>query len=56
MLIPYFSEMVSIARYCQDRFLMLVPVLDVEEYVELDHLPSMWPAFQQLLASFPDTM
>lgn len=47
--------MVSIARYCQDRFLTLVPVLDVEESVELVHLATMWPAFQQLVASFPDT-
>jgi hypothetical protein len=48
------SEVVSITRYCQDRFLTLVPVLDVEECVELIHLPNMWPAFQKFITSFPD--
>ncbi|KAF4523546.1 hypothetical protein B566_EDAN011994 [Ephemera danica] len=49
------SEVVSITRYCQDRFITLVPVLDVEECVELVHLPSMWLAFQKYITSFPDT-
>ncbi|CAB3359835.1 Hypothetical predicted protein [Cloeon dipterum] len=48
------SELMSVARYCQDRFLTLVPVLDVEDCVEESQLSLMWPVFQQLVASFPN--
>jgi hypothetical protein len=44
----------SIARYCEDRFLTLVPVLDVEECVDESQLTIMWPVFQQLISSFPN--
>lgn len=48
------SEMVTIDRYCQDRFISLVPVLDVEPHVNYKHLAKMWPAFQEIIASFPN--
>jgi hypothetical protein len=48
------SELMSIARYCEDRFLTLVPVLDVEECVDESQLTIMWPVFQQLISSFPN--
>ncbi|XP_026288874.1 uncharacterized protein LOC113213876 isoform X3 [Frankliniella occidentalis] len=48
------SEMVTIDRYCQDRFISLVPVLDVEPHVNCQHLTKMWPAFQEIIASFPN--
>ncbi|XP_021936074.1 uncharacterized protein LOC110837829 isoform X2 [Zootermopsis nevadensis] len=48
------SEMVTIDRYCQDRFIDLVPVLDVESHVSYEDLTDMWPTFQEILASFPN--
>lgn len=48
------SEMVSIDRYCQDRFIDLLPVLDVDTHVSYEDLTDMWPAFQEILASFPN--
>lgn len=46
--------MVTIDRYCQDRFISLVPVLDVEPHVNCKLLAKMWPAFQEIIASFPN--
>lgn len=46
--------MVTIDRYCQDRFIDLVPVLDVESHVSYEDLTDMWPTFQEILASFPN--
>jgi hypothetical protein len=48
------SEMVTIDRYCQDRFIDLLPVLDVESHVSYEDLIDMWPTFQDILASFPN--
>ncbi|KAJ9589645.1 hypothetical protein L9F63_017134, partial [Diploptera punctata] len=48
------SEMVTLDRYCQDRFMELVPVLDVDSNVSYEDLTDMWPAFQEILASFPN--
>ncbi|XP_069671476.1 uncharacterized protein [Periplaneta americana] len=48
------SEMVTLDRYCQDRFVDLVPVLDVDAQVSYEDLADMWPAFQEALASFPN--
>nr|CAD7405719.1 unnamed protein product [Timema cristinae] len=47
------SEMVTIDRYCLDRFVTLVPVLDVESHVTYDDLTDMWLILQEVLASFP---
>jgi hypothetical protein len=49
-----FSEMVTIDRYCQDRFIDLLPVLDVDSHVSYEDLTDMWPTFQEILASFPN--
>nr|CAD7198949.1 unnamed protein product [Timema douglasi] len=46
-------EMVTIDRYCLDRFVTLVPVLDVESHVTYDDLTDMWLILQEVLASFP---
>ncbi|XP_075233962.1 uncharacterized protein LOC142331764 [Lycorma delicatula] len=46
------SEMVTIDRYCQDRFISLLPVLDVENTVTRQDINDMWSAFQEILASF----
>jgi hypothetical protein len=48
-----FSEMVTIDCYCQDRFIDLLPVLDVDSHVSYEDLQAMWPAFQEILAIFP---
>lgn len=48
------SEMVTIDRYCQDRFIDLLPVLDVESHISYEDLTDMWPTFQEILASFPN--
>ncbi|XP_023247490.1 uncharacterized protein LOC106645899, partial [Copidosoma floridanum] len=47
------SEMVTLDRYCRDRHLELVPALDVDSNVSLQHLSQMWPLFQELLSTFP---
>jgi hypothetical protein len=49
-----FSEMVTIDRYCQDRFIDLLPVLDVDSHVSYEDLTDMWPTFQEILAVFPN--
>ena len=49
-----FSEMVTIDRYCQDRFIDLLPVLDVDSHVSYEDLTDMWPTFQDILAIFPN--
>lgn len=46
--------MLSIDRYCQDRFISLVPVLEVETDVKKTDLKNMWPLFQQVMAVFTD--
>lgn len=48
------SEMVTIDRYCQDRFIDLLPVLDVDSHVSYEDLTDMWPTFQEILAIFPN--
>ncbi|XP_063217542.1 uncharacterized protein LOC134528147 [Bacillus rossius redtenbacheri] len=49
------GEMVTIDRYCQDRFVNLVPVLDVDAHVVYEDLRAdMWLTFQEILASFPN--
>ncbi|XP_046981573.1 uncharacterized protein LOC124550870 isoform X1 [Schistocerca americana] len=48
------SNMVSLDRYCQDRFITVVPVLDVDNSAVYDDLADMWPSFQEILASFPN--
>ncbi|XP_011505439.1 PREDICTED: uncharacterized protein LOC105368183 isoform X2 [Ceratosolen solmsi marchali] len=48
------SEMVTLDRYCRDRYLELVPALDVDSNVSLQHLSQMWPLFQELLTTFPN--
>ncbi|XP_072155100.1 uncharacterized protein [Bemisia tabaci] len=48
------GEMLSIDRYCQDRFISLVPVLEVETDVKKTDLKNMWPLFQQVMAVFTD--
>lgn len=55
--VPYCSccsEMVTIDRYCQDRFIDLLPVLDVDSHVSYEDLTDMWPTFQEILAIFPN--
>lgn len=47
-----FSEMVTIDRYCHDRFIELLPVLDVDNSASIQDIADMWPAFQDILASF----
>jgi hypothetical protein len=47
-----FNEMVTIDRYCQDRFIDLLPVLDVDSHVSYKNLTDMWPTFQEILAIF----
>lgn len=44
--------MVNVDRYCQDRFISLLPVLDVENTVTRQDIDDMWPTFQEILASF----
>ncbi|XP_039293769.1 uncharacterized protein LOC111057243 [Nilaparvata lugens] len=46
------STMVTIDRYCRDRFVSILPVIDVEASVTIKDVKSMWPAFQKILASF----
>jgi len=48
------SEMVTIDRYCHDRFIDLLPVLDVDSHVSYEDLTDMWPTFQEILAIFPN--
>uniref|UniRef100_A0A1B6CRL5 Uncharacterized protein n=2 Tax=Clastoptera arizonana TaxID=38151 RepID=A0A1B6CRL5_9HEMI len=46
------SEMVTIDRYCRDRFIELLPVIDVDNSVNKQDIGDMWPAFQDIIASF----
>lgn len=39
--------------FTRDRYLELIPVLDVDSNVSLRHLSQMWALFQELLATFP---
>lgn len=50
----YFSEMIAIDRRAQDRFITLVPVLDVDDNVTGENLESMWQTFQEILTCFPN--
>ncbi|XP_046384322.1 uncharacterized protein LOC124154554 isoform X2 [Ischnura elegans] len=47
------SEMVTIDRYCQDHFVELVPVLEVDSHLCYEDLADMWPSFQEILSTFP---
>ncbi|XP_046665376.1 uncharacterized protein LOC124357531 isoform X2 [Homalodisca vitripennis] len=46
------SDMVMIDRYCHDRFVNLLPVLDIDNSVQRQDLEEMWPTFQDIVASF----
>ncbi|XP_054264092.1 uncharacterized protein LOC128987330 isoform X1 [Macrosteles quadrilineatus] len=46
------SDMVMIDRYCHDRFISLLPVLDIDNSVQRHDLDEMWPVFQDIVASF----
>lgn len=46
--------MVTIDRFCKDRFINLIPVLDVDGSVAYQDLTDMWASFQEILATFPD--
>lgn len=47
-------EMVAIDRKAQDRFINLVPVLDVDDNFTGEGLESMWQSFQEILTCFPN--
>ncbi|KAG8227825.1 hypothetical protein J437_LFUL008469 [Ladona fulva] len=47
------SEMVTIDRYCQDHFVELIPVLEVDAHLCYEELSDMWPSFQEILSTFP---
>lgn len=47
-----FSEIVYLDRYTQDRFVNLVPVIEIESQISDDVLSKMWPVFQKYLSSF----
>ncbi|GLH15836.1 Poly [ADP-ribose] polymerase tankyrase [Gryllus bimaculatus] len=47
-------QMITLDRYCQDRFMSLLPVLDVDASVTLDDLDDMWPAFREVVSTFPN--
>ncbi|KAK6621143.1 hypothetical protein RUM43_011449 [Polyplax serrata] len=47
-------EMVAIDRKSQDRFVTLVPVLDVDDNFTGENLDSMWQTFQEILTCFPN--
>lgn len=44
---------VVVFLFYRDRYLELVPALDVDSNVSHRHLSQMWPVFQELLAVFP---
>ncbi|XP_065213824.1 uncharacterized protein LOC135840977 [Planococcus citri] len=46
------SEIVYLDRYTQDRFVNLVPVLEIESQITDEILLKMWPIFQKFLSSF----
>ncbi|KAL0266782.1 UNVERIFIED_CONTAM: hypothetical protein PYX00_009235 [Menopon gallinae] len=48
------SEMVAIDRRSQDRFITLVPVLDVDDNVTVENLETAWQTFQEILTCFPN--
>ncbi|XP_067011307.1 uncharacterized protein [Anabrus simplex] len=47
-------KMITIDRYCQDRFISLLPVLDVDPQVTFHDLADMWPIFREVVANFPN--
>lgn len=46
--------MIAIDRRAQDRFINLVPVLDVDDNVTGENLETMWQTFQEILTCFPN--
>lgn len=46
------SEMIAIDRRAQDRFITLVPVLDVDDSVS-EAVDSLWPTLHEILTCFP---
>ena len=49
------SMLIEFDRFCQQRFVTLVPVLDVSHHVDYEKLTSLYPLFLDYLSCFTYT-